>query len=187
MSLFNKPSVIALLAAVTVFGVGSLLLLGDNESGDNNANQTTNEEHQIAEEVETTAHNEDSANKKIGTITGSYVYPSQTIPGSLIACATDTASKTETCSDKQIKSDEFVNGVGYEVNVAPGQYEVFARNIGNGENAYYNSYVKDFTEQNQWPNYPSCNQVSTLEVTVHENKITKDITLGDWYYSSKCS
>lgn len=109
-----------------------------------------------------------------GKIVGSLSYPSEQIPADLTVCAENSATNKTTCTDKHIKSDEFTYGEGYNLEVDPGEYYVYAYAVSDPNlKAYYDEYVKcgQTTE---------CTDHTKIKVIVEEGKIYRNIDPQDW-------
>lgn len=125
-----------------------------------------------------------------GTIRGSLTYPGSSIPSSLHACAKNQVTGKEYCSNGQISDDSFIYGKGYEISVPAGKYIVYSAGIPDSPVAsgtsYYNSYMQSFVATGNWPEYPSCAVIKTLDIAVAAGETTQDIAIGDWYHEGEC-
>jgi hypothetical protein len=115
--------------------------------------------------------------KKTGTLTGSLSYPSEGIPKSMKVCALNLTTSQEYCTSEQIKGgkDEFLYGIGYKLEVPPGEYHVYAFLTGQPEvKAYYSEFVTCGLKYD-------CPSHQPIKVTVKGGQITKKVDPGDWY------
>lgn len=123
----------------------------------------------------------DSATK----IRGSLTYPSERIPDSVRVCAQNVASLEDICSDNQIESDEFIYGVGYELELASGDYKIYAKD--GSTKAFHNAYVGDLVVNGEWSDYSNfaCEELNPIAIATDEYS-GEDIAVGDWYYDQNC-
>ncbi len=93
------------------------------------------------EEIDSRAH--------WGKISGSLGFPSEMIPA-MGVCAESPDSEDLYCTYEMLEREDYTYGVGYEINVPPGEYQVFSHlveenkeNPGytNEEKAYYSQFV----------------------------------------------
>lgn len=61
-----------------------------------------------------------------GIIEGSLSYPSEGIPDNVEACAESVTSFQEYCTTDRVEGGQYRYGIGYELEVPPGSYEVYA-------------------------------------------------------------
>lgn len=59
-------------------------------------------------------------------IQGSLSYPSEGIPEQMKICAQSLQTNDEFCTTNHLQSPQFTYGVGYQLTVSPGSYEVYA-------------------------------------------------------------
>lgn len=110
-----------------------------------------------------------------GIITGSISYPGEQIPADLIVCANNINTLQQTCTSEHISSDNFTYGVGYELELPPGDYEVYAMlTQQNQTKAYYSEFVTCGLQAN-------CSSHDPIIVSVESDQIITNINPGDWY------
>lgn len=114
-----------------------------------------------------------------GSITGSISYPSEGIPNELDVCAYDINGMETECTSDRLNGDEFTYGVGYQMELLPGEYHVYAiLNGGSGYKAYYSEAVLCGLGVD-------CTNHNPIVVTVTPNDLIKDIDPADWYDTSQ--
>lgn len=118
---------------------------------------------------------------KKGTVEGSLGYPSEGIPPMKV-CAEDTKNKKLTCTEKIILNKKYTYGKGYQLEVLPGTYRVFAsladseKNGGALDNyrAYYSQFVTCGMNVDCLSHFP-------IDVTVKAGETETKIDPTDWY------
>jgi len=126
------------------------------------------------EEIDSEAH--------WGKISGSLGYPSEYIP-EMAVCAETTDGYDEYCTYEMLEDDGYTYGVGYEISVPPGDYNVYAYLVdpdsttgGSLEDyqAYYSKYVVCGMDI-------ECTSHTPVKVTVGRNETESRIDPIDWY------
>lgn len=179
----TKLVLIALSAAV-LMGLGYLAYAEANEEPTGSSAKTDSTQ---VTETQQPAPEEPEAN---GSISGSFTYPSESIPTNMAACIENYQTKEFiACSEVQVKDeDRFIYGVGYEISVPAGEYVVY---VDQGDTrAYFNGYSAQVTKEGGWPNYDSSKCESDYQptiVTVEPGKESANITLADWYFEVECA
>ncbi|HEY0375538.1 MAG TPA: hypothetical protein VGC87_01120 [Pyrinomonadaceae bacterium] len=115
-----------------------------------------------------------------GFIEGSMAYPSDGIPGVMVACAENVETRAAAaCSEKR---DDWQDGVHYSLKVPPGRYFVYGTllpgddSVGEmrGRKAYYTDYMKCGMGGN-------CASHTRIVVEVSPGRTLNGITVGDWW------
>ena len=115
-----------------------------------------------------------------GFIEGSMAYPSDGIPGVMVACAENVETRaTVVCSEKR---DDWEDGVHYSLKVPPGRYFVYGTlvegddSVGEmrGKKAYYTDYMKCGMGAN-------CSAHRRIVVEVKADQVLNGIIVGDWW------
>jgi hypothetical protein len=108
-----------------------------------------------------------------GIIEGTFSYPSEKIPDTLIPCAENTDTKDVICSASYGESGQSET---FLIIVPPGSYYVYAINTEDSENykAYYTEFVTCGLEI-------SCPSHDKIAVTVEAQQTVSGIKPHDWY------
>lgn len=118
-----------------------------------------------------------------GTIAGKLMYPSESIPETMIICVQDMTRTV--CSHSETDGFEFsldYENAVYSVKLPAGKYFVFAAfpygkaptNDMEGYEAYYNEFVTCGLSVD-------CESRKPIEVNVKANETVSEISPGDWY------
>lgn len=111
-----------------------------------------------------------------GIVEGSLYYPSDFIPEDMTVCAEPVeAGGEEICTNSQIKDEKYVNGIGYQLNLAPGKYQVYAKT---GMMTDYKAYYSDFVTCGL---SVECQSHEPIEVTVLAGETLDGVDPADWY------
>jgi hypothetical protein len=114
-----------------------------------------------------------------GFIEGSMAYPSDGIPGVMVACAENAETRPPICSQPRKDWEE---GVRYSLRVPPGRYYVYATllpgddSMGEltGKKAYYTDYMKCGMGSN-------CTSHLRIAIEVAPGATLSGVTVGDWW------
>ena len=115
-----------------------------------------------------------------GFIRGAMAYPSDGIPGEMVACAENLETKETACTNRR-KSWEA--RVSYSLKVPPGRYYVYGKLLPGGDDsaegmrgtrAYYTEYMKCGMGAN-------CNSHKRVPLEVGAGESLTGITVGDWW------
>jgi hypothetical protein len=118
-----------------------------------------------------------------GVIEGSLSYPSEFIPPDMTICAENLATKQLWCTDKHLKAKKYQHRVGYQLEVPPGDYHVYAylpnparygASYSKGYRAYYSEFVKCGMSAD-------CPSHAPLVVKVKSGETVSGIDPQDWY------
>ena len=110
-----------------------------------------------------------------GTIEGSIGFPSETIPEDLKVCAETLDGHTIACTDKHIDDPKYTYRVGYQLEIIPGEYYVYATVPSYSEHkAYYNEFVTCGLSVN-------CDSHKNIVVAVNSGETVTGIDPQDWY------
>ena len=110
-----------------------------------------------------------------GIITGPLSFPSEHIPEQMIVCAQEIETEVEFCTEDKIQQENFINGVGFLLEVPIGDYYVYAFLPESPDNkAYYNEFVTCGLDVD-------CESRENIVVTVSKNEIVEEIMPHDWY------
>ncbi|HWT01362.1 MAG TPA: hypothetical protein VN256_14025 [Pyrinomonadaceae bacterium] len=181
---------LTILATVLVLGLGGVIawqLMKDDpkgvaetrNTGNTNANVTGNTNNSSGGVVPTPTPTA-TPTPASGFIEGSMAYPSDGIPGVMVACAEDAETRaTVVCSEKR---DDWEAGVHYSLKVPPGRYFVYATllagddSVGEmqGKKAYHTDYLKCGMGEN-------CNSHRRIVVEVKPGQTLNGVTVGDWW------
>jgi len=117
-----------------------------------------------------------------GTISGSLSYPSESLPA-LGVCAKSVTGEEMFCTYQMIPDQQYKYGYGYEIDVPPDTYNVFAHLVDDAnalsgytdeERAYYSEFVTCGL-------LFDCPSHAPIQVTVGRNAHLQDIDPADWY------
>ena len=115
-----------------------------------------------------------------GFIRGVMAYPSDGIPGEMVACAENLETKETACTDRR---KDWEARVSYSLKVPPGRYYVYGKLLPGGDDsaeamrgmrAYYTEYMKCGMGAN-------CNSHQRVPVEVGAGESLTGITVGDWW------
>jgi hypothetical protein len=114
-----------------------------------------------------------------GFIEGSMAYPSDAIPGVMVACAENVETRETACSPKR---DDWEEGVRYSLRVPPGRYFVYGTLVAGddsvgemrGKKAYYTDYMKCGMGAN-------CSSHRRIVLEVEPGETLNGVTVGDWW------
>lgn len=122
-----------------------------------------------------------SPSRLSGTIEGSISYPSEAIPEDLRICAETLQGQTIACTDKKINDPKYTYGVGYRLEIIPGEYYIYATVPSLSDyKAYYNEFVTCGLSVN-------CPSHKKIIVSVDSGETIKKIDPQDWYDQPKSS
>lgn len=179
------------LATIVVTIIIVVLILPKADSPQQNPNLEQNSQTETPQATEQEPEKAKQELPENGIITGSFSYPGDKIPETIKACALNVETKAKVCTDKHIKKDSFIYGVGYSLELPNGEYELYAIDTANSGNphtnvmAHHNSYSATIKSK-EWPEYPECSDINTLTVEILGSETIDNITLGDWYYEAQC-
>ncbi|HKQ52381.1 MAG TPA: hypothetical protein VJT74_08440 [Pyrinomonadaceae bacterium] len=172
----STTSVVALtvVATVLLLGLGGVIawqMMKDDKKveGNGNANPTPSQ----------TATPTPQPSPAAGFIEGSMAYPSDGIPGVMVACAENAETRVTVCSEKRKDWEE---GVRYSLRVPPGRYYVYATllpgddSVGEltGKRAYYTDYMKCGMGAN-------CSSHLRIVLELAPGVTLSGVTVGDWW------
>jgi len=112
--------------------------------------------------------------QKLGNISGSLSYPSEGIPDNLKVCAENADTKETLCTSEHLESVQFDYGKGYNIEVSPGSYTVYAQIPGDTYKAYYSDFVSCGLTAD-------CPSHEPIVVKVEAGKAQLGINPQDWY------
>lgn len=121
--------------------------------------------------AEPSIESENSGMEKKGYIVGKLTYPSSGVPAEVGVCAELTSNTNIKTCTTQIKDKKYLTGVGFELEVEPGIYYVYA--FYKDQKAYYNQFVVCGLNV-------SCKDRTKIPVIVKEGQIV-DAMPEDWY------
>lgn len=167
---YSLIAVLSILVIVAVLAVGGMFLLQRShiipeQTSNIQPSYTTSQPQEI---VPTPTTSQDK-----GSIEGTFSFPSEEIPSTLIACAENIETKDIICNDSLKESglaDHFM------IAVPEGSYYVYA--INTADQTQYKAY---FTEYVTCGLKASCTSHTKIPVEVFAGKVTKDIKPHDWY------
>lgn len=114
--------------------------------------------------------------EEMGTIEGSYNYPSEYIPSNLSACAVSTGDPaSEFCATSQITSSKYTYGVGFQIEVPPGTYNVYV------EDPNVSGYVGLYSDYVVCGMAVGCDSHEMIDVVVYAGQTKSGINPWDWY------
>lgn len=116
---------------------------------------------------------------EFGFIKGNMAYPSEGIPGVMVACAENIETEETICSEKRKGWEERVS---YSLELPPGKYYVYGKllpgddSVGDTQNerVYYTEYMKCGMEA-------SCTSHRRIQLDVRPGETLSGITVGDWW------
>lgn len=115
-----------------------------------------------------------------GFIRGTMAYPSDGIPGGMVACAENQETKETACTDGR---NSWEARVSYTLKVPPGRYYVYGKLLPGGDDsaegmrgvrAYYTEFMKCGMGAN-------CNSHKRIPLEVSAGESLTGITVGDWW------
>ncbi|OGJ16441.1 MAG: hypothetical protein A2632_03175 [Candidatus Pacebacteria bacterium RIFCSPHIGHO2_01_FULL_46_16] len=112
--------------------------------------------------------------KPLGKIEGSLSFPSSGIPDTLEICAENSQAQELVCTGEIQKSDDYTYGFGYQLELPPGEYTVYARLPNDPYRAYYSDFVLCGLNA-------SCPSHKPVIVTVVANMTVAHVDPQDWY------
>lgn len=112
------------------------------------------------------------ATESKGKISGYLIYPSDHIPEEMGVCAEVVGNTSLTTCAKQIKDKKYKTGVGFEMELDPGMYYVYA--FLDKTKAYYNEFVLCGLEA-------KCKSHVKIPVVVKAGSVDENILPQDWY------
>jgi len=117
-----------------------------------------------------------------GKIEGSLGYPSDMIPA-LGICAKEVGGSSEYCTYEVVEGDDYTYGLGYVIDVPPGDYNVYsylldAESETGGALDDYKAYYSQFVTCGM---DISCTSHKAIKVTVDINETVTRIDPIDWY------
>lgn len=188
----STSSVVALTVVATILllglsGLGAWLLLKDGKEGNSNGLTSTNGNNNSSTGVVKTTPlptatpftTPSATPPQSGSIQGSMVYPSDAIPGVMVACAENVETRETLCSEKR---RNWETGVRYSLKLSPGRYYVYGTllpgddSVGEmrGMKAYYTDYIKCGMGEN-------CKSNKRIILEVKAGETLAGITVGDWW------
>ena len=116
---------------------------------------------------------------EFGFIKGKMAYPSEAIPGVMVACAENIETKETICSQKRKGWEERVI---YSLRLPPGKYYVYGKllpgddSVGDTQNerVYYTDYMKCGMGA-------TCTSHKRIQLEVRPGETLDGITVGDWW------
>jgi len=162
MKKLRKAIIIIVIIIVVILLIGILVL-----------RRVSSETREVVE-VDTTDH--------WGAIRGSLGYPSEEIPA-LGICAVIVGGTEEYCTYEMLEDDDLTYGLGYEIEVPPGDYNVYSYLVDSDSDtggalddykAYYSKFVTCGMDI-------SCTSHKALKVSVERNTTENGIDPIDWY------
>jgi hypothetical protein len=173
-----SPKVLVPLVILLIGGAALLAyLLGKQASQDTPASPPSESEPPVQEEE---AEEPVEMIEMNGIIEGSLAFPSEFIPSNMHICAEDTSSKSTSCTNTHISDPKYTNNTGYQLEVPPGSYHVYAY-FPNGEGGYdknYRAYYSVFVTCGMSVDCPSHDPIT---VTVSVGQTVSEIDPQDWY------
>lgn len=117
-----------------------------------------------------------AASSPAGTVEGSLSYPAQGIPSDLRVCAVNLSSGRATCTSQHLADTRFRSGQGYQLQLAPGSYQVYAvvPSFDPNYRAYYSRFVTCGYQA-------SCQDHTPITITVTGGQTVTGIEPGDFY------
>jgi len=121
----------------------------------------------------------------VGTLVGSVSYPSEALPEGLVVCAEHAETLATRCTRPYqgrpggdfTYGSQFTYGNGYNLDILPGEYYVFAQTPLLRETRAYYSALSLCESQAQEP----CLDHTPLQVIVQAGKTTNQVSPTDWY------
>ncbi len=110
---------------------------------------------------------------RTGTVDGSITFPGGHIPDGFTVVAEDAETGQEYKTDEIIYASKFMFGVGFSLQVPPGNYYFYAVEPFNMDyRAYFDEYVqKEF----------SGDSFEAILVTVQEGDLVEEVIVGNWW------
>lgn len=112
--------------------------------------------------------------KTNGTVEGSLSYPSEGIPEDMFVCAETTEGQKVACTNTQIENDKYEYGLGYQLELGPGSYYLYAKLPDDDYKAYYTKFVTCGLSV-------ECTSHEKIEVAVEPGQTISNIDPIDWY------
>lgn len=111
-----------------------------------------------------------------GFIEGSLGFPSEGIPEAMVICAENISNNETACTNNQLKDSKYTYGLGYKIEIAPGNYHVYAYVPDFNQN--YRAYYSEFVTCGFSIDCPSHNPIA-VEVTA--GSTVENVDPQDWY------
>jgi hypothetical protein len=109
-----------------------------------------------------------------GVIEGSFTYRNENeLPSGMKVCAVNQQTFKEFCTSEFMDSTYYLYGVGYRLELDPGQYTVYSQLRGEDYRAYYTPYVVCGHRE-------GCQSHTPTRVTVTATEVTDGIDPQDW-------
>ena len=115
-----------------------------------------------------------------GTIEGSLGYPSDYIPVMGI-CAINEKTEEAFCSYEMLEDDEYTYGLGYEIEVPTGTYNVYAQLVDTGEEEVDTKYKAYYSKFVTCGMSVECESHKAIDVKVKGGETENNIDPQDWY------
>jgi hypothetical protein len=115
-----------------------------------------------------------SALGNLANIEGSFTYRNENeLPSGMKVCAVNQQTFKEFCTSEFMDSTYYLYGVGYRLELDPGQYTVYSQLRGEDYRAYYTPYVVCGHRE-------GCQSHTPTRVTVTATEVTDGIDPQDW-------
>lgn len=170
--------VIALLAiAAILYAMSGRQSAGNAGSSDSSSSPGSGTSKSSGNPVSATAPTQ--APPESGFINGKMAYPSEGIPGVMVACAENIETNETICSQRRKNWEEEVS---YNLRLPPGKYYVYGKllpgddSVGDMQNerAYYTDYMKCGMGE-------TCTSHKRIQLEVRPGETLRGITVGDWW------
>ena len=179
----STTSVVALtvVATVLLLGLGGVIawqLMKGDEKGGGGGNTNTSIDANVSTPTPTATPTA-TPPPADGFVEGSMAYPSDAIPGVMVACAENVETGAILCTQRR---KDWEAGVRYSLKLPAGRYYVYATllsgddSVGDltGKKAYYTDYMKCGMGAN-------CSSHSRIVLSVGPGETLNGITVGDWW------
>ncbi len=103
---------------------------------------------------------------------GSLSYPGHHIPA-LTVCAEEVTTKARHCTETQVKGSQYQYGVGYQLQVPPGRYQVYAT---------YGDYRAYYSPAVACGLHIRCQNHQPIVVEVQAGQRLPEISPMDWFW-----
>ena len=172
------PVIALLTVAAVLYSLSGKPSAGNPGSGDNSSSRGSETSKSSVDTASpTSAPTQTPA--EFGFISGKMAYPSEGIPGVMVACAENIETKETICSQPRKNWEQ---SVSYSLRLPPGKYYVYGKllpgddSVGDmrNERAYYTDYMKCGMGE-------TCTSHKRIQLEVRPGETLRGISVGDWW------
>lgn len=143
------------------------------------SHKTTPPKNLVPETIPSAQEIEPNLQTGTGTVGGSLSYPGEGIPPDMTVCALNLTTSQTTCTKNHLKGSEYQYGLGYKLELAAGNYLVYAStDVQPNYKAYYNDFATCGLQT-------KCENHKAKVVSVGSGSVLSQIDPVDWYDPSQ--